>query len=81
MLTINIGWEWALGILGLLILMAWNGSARFTALETSMEWVKRTLNDLKIAIENGGLKPPTKSVGSPHEVERAELEALLREEG
>jgi hypothetical protein len=52
MLTINIGWEWALGIIGLLILMAWKGSARFTTLEISMEWVKRTLNELKIAFES-----------------------------
>ena len=53
MITINVGWEWALGIFGLLILIAWKGSARFTSLETSMDWVKRTLNELKIAIENG----------------------------
>jgi hypothetical protein len=52
MLTINIGWEWALGIIGILILMAWNGSARFTALETSMEWVKATLNELRIALSD-----------------------------
>lgn len=53
MVTINVGWEWALGIFGLLILIAWKGSARFTSLETSMEWVKQTLAELKIAIENG----------------------------
>ena len=53
MITINVGWEWALGIFGLLILIAWKGSARFTSLETSMQWVKQTLSELKKAIENG----------------------------
>lgn len=52
MITINVGWEWALGIFGLLILIAWKGSARFTSLETSMNWVKQTLTELKIAIQN-----------------------------
>jgi hypothetical protein len=52
MITITVGWQWALGIFGLLILIAWKGSARFTALETSMEWIKRTLNELKIAVDN-----------------------------
>jgi hypothetical protein len=31
----------------------WKGSARFTSLETSMEWVKQALSELKMAIENG----------------------------
>ena len=53
MITINVGWEWALGIFGLLLLIAWRGSARFTSLETSMQWVKQTLSELKMAIENG----------------------------
>ena len=51
MITINVGWEWALGIFGLLILIAWKGSARFTSLETSMAWLKDMLNELKMAIE------------------------------
>ncbi len=52
MLNITIGWEWALGIFGALILIAWKGSARFTALETSMDWVKDTLKDLKTGADN-----------------------------
>ena len=59
-LTIEIGWEWALGIVGLLILIAWKGSARFTALETSMQWVKDTLHDLKVSAENATAPTATK---------------------
>jgi hypothetical protein len=53
MIDIMVSWEWALGIVGTLILIAWKGSARLSALETSMEWVKSTLNDLKVAVDNG----------------------------
>jgi hypothetical protein len=51
-LIIHISWEWALGIVGTLILIAWQGSRRFAALETSMEWVKETLHDLKTGADN-----------------------------
>ena len=55
-LNIQISWEWALGIIGTLITLAavgaWNTSKRFTALETSMEWVKETLHDLKTGADN-----------------------------
>jgi hypothetical protein len=54
-LTITISWEWALGIIGLLIVLAWKGSARFAALETSMDWVKKTLADLKTNAEAASL--------------------------
>lgn len=46
-IVIHISWEWALGIIGMLILIAWQGSRRFAALETSMAWVKETLCDIK----------------------------------
>jgi hypothetical protein len=78
MLTINIGWEWALGLFGLLILMAWNGSARFTALETSMEWVKRTLSELAAVIQNGHSNEAGSNAGDRVD-EPTNLEAFLRE--
>ena len=55
-LSINISWEWALGIIitisGSLIMIAWNTGSRFTALETSMEWVKGILKEVKLASDN-----------------------------
>jgi hypothetical protein len=51
-ITINISWEWALGILGTLILIAWKTNGRFTAIEISLQWISDTLNDLKIDIDN-----------------------------
>jgi len=66
MLTIQISWEYALGIIGAIIAgsasIAWYASGRLTALEISMDWVKRTLIELKVAIENANaLKPAYKS--------------------
>lgn len=51
-LTVNISWEYFLGILATLIGIAWYSNGRFTRLETSMEWVKDILKDLKIDSEN-----------------------------
>lgn len=77
MITITVGWEWALGIFGLLILIAWKGSARFTALETSMEWIKRTLNELKIAVDNANGPKAAFGVGSPVDLKPVGLEWLV----
>lgn len=51
-ITIHIGWEYFLGILSALIAMAWYSNGRFTALETSMDWVKNMLLDLKKSIDD-----------------------------
>lgn len=57
-ISINIEWSYFLGIMGSLIFIAWYTSARFTVLETSMQWVKDILNDIKTASDNTG---PNKS--------------------
>jgi hypothetical protein len=62
-LIIHISWEWALGIVGTLIIIAWQGSRRFSVLETSMEWVKETLHDLKTGADNAS--NPAYAVHSP----------------
>lgn len=54
--TINISWEYFLGIISALIAVAWYSNGRFTALETSMGWVKDTLKELKISSDNAGNK-------------------------
>lgn len=64
-ITINIEWYYFLGIMGSLILIAWYTSARFTALETSMQWVKEILNDVKIAFDNTTTNKPAFSSLSP----------------
>lgn len=51
-LTISIGWEYFLAIMAVLVVIAWKGSGRFAALETSMDWVKKILNELKINSDN-----------------------------
>ena len=51
-LTITIGWEYFLGIMVALIVVAWYSNGRFTALETSMEWVKELLKEVKLASDN-----------------------------
>ena len=49
---IHIGWEYFLGIVFALLAVAWYSNGRFTALETSMQWVKDTLNELKVTSDN-----------------------------
>jgi hypothetical protein len=78
MINITIGWEWALGIFGMLILVAWKGSARLAALETSMEWVKTTLNDLKVTMDNAPRQ--VFGAGSPIDLRPAGL-AWLNDSG
>ena len=51
-MTINIGWEYFLGIMVALIAVAWYSQGRFTALETSMKWVKEILHKLDVASDN-----------------------------
>jgi hypothetical protein len=51
-IAVTISWEWALGIFGFLILLAWKSGSRFTALEVSMEWVKSAITDLKVHADN-----------------------------
>ena len=56
-LTINIRWEYFLGIISALIAIAWYSNGRFTKLETSMEWVIKILNGLKIGLAADEVAP------------------------
>lgn len=68
-LTINISWEWALGIFiaisGALITIAWKASGRFTALETSVEWIINILKDIKVNSDNNASGIPAFASHSP----------------
>jgi len=46
-LTIYINWEYFLGIIGALIGLAYYTNGRFTKIETSLEWMKEALQELK----------------------------------
>lgn len=52
MLSINIGWEYALGIIGALIALAYYANGRFTRLETNFDWLADAVRDLTIKLEN-----------------------------
>lgn len=54
-ITVHIGWEYFLGLLGALVAIAWYSNGRFTALETSMDWVKNMLLDLKKSIDDANV--------------------------
>lgn len=60
-LTINISWEHALTIVAFLIsgpaVIAWYANGRFTKLETSMEWVRETVKEIKVFVDNAGTTP------------------------
>jgi hypothetical protein len=51
-LVINISWEYFLGIMGGLIAIAYYSNGRFTALETTVVWLKELLTDLLLTAEN-----------------------------
>jgi hypothetical protein len=50
-LTININWEYFLGVIGALIGLAYYVNGRFTKIETSLAWLKEALQELKINSE------------------------------
>jgi hypothetical protein len=47
-IIINVNWEYFLGVMGALIGIAYYTSARFSRIETSLEWIKDTLRDLLV---------------------------------
>lgn len=52
MLTIDINWEYFLGIVGTLIALSYYASGRFTRIETNIEWLADAVRDLTIKAEN-----------------------------
>lgn len=52
MLTINIGWEYFLGITGTLIALAYYANGRLTRIETNFVWLADTVRDLTVRAEN-----------------------------
>ncbi|MEJ0053860.1 MAG: hypothetical protein WDN10_04025 [bacterium] len=63
--TIHIGWEYFLGLMAALLGIAWYSNGRFTALETSMQWVKDALHDLQVSTDNASAPAPAFGQGSP----------------
>jgi hypothetical protein len=52
MLTINIGWEYFLGIVGTFIAFAYYANGRLTRIETNFDWLADSVRDLTIKAEN-----------------------------
>jgi hypothetical protein len=50
--AINISWEFFLGVMGCLIVIAYYANWRFTGLETDVDWLKETISELLINAEN-----------------------------
>src|SRR6266446_161944 len=78
MLTINISWEFFLGILGTLIALAYYANGRLTRLETNFDWLADAARDLTIKVENVSAKAC--EIGSPISL-TATGEQLLRDSG
>ena len=78
MLTINIGWEFLLGIFGTLIALAYYSNGRLTRMETNFDWLANAVRDLTIKTEN--LSARAFDVGSPISL-TATGEQLLRDSG
>lgn len=78
MLTINISWEFFLGLLGTLIALAYHANGRLTRLETTCEWLANAVRDLAIKVENVSAR--AFEIGSPISL-TATGERLLRDSG
>ena len=51
-ITIYIDWPYFLGIVGTLIATAYYPNGRFTKIETTVEWLKETLLEIKATLED-----------------------------
>src|SRR5437016_13756652 len=78
MLTINIDWEYLLGIFGTLITLAYYANGRLSRLETNFDWLADAVRDLAIKAENVSAK--AFEIGSPISL-TATGERLLRDSG
>jgi hypothetical protein len=52
-ITIYVDWAYFLGIVGTLIGIAYYANGRFTKIETTIEWLKEILLEIKERLENG----------------------------
>jgi hypothetical protein len=61
-ITIYVDWSYFLGIVGTLIGIAYYANGRFTKIETTIEWLKETLLEIKSRLEDE-MRP---SQANPH---------------
>jgi hypothetical protein len=52
-ITIYVDWAYFLGIVGTLIGIAYYANGRFTKIETTVDWLKETLLEIKTRLEQG----------------------------
>jgi hypothetical protein len=52
-ITIYVDWTYFLGIVGTLIGIAYYANGRFTKIETTVEWLKEILLEIKTRLEQG----------------------------
>ena len=65
-LVINVNWEYFLGIVGSIVALAYYANGRFTRLETSVEWLKQALQDLKNSVERAASSSAIATKASNH---------------
>src|SRR5215475_4964645 len=68
-IIIYVDWAYFLGIVGTLIGIAYYANGRFTKIETTVEWLKEILLEIKDRLENGKGRPRhgrTQEVTSTH---------------
>ena len=52
-ITIYIDWPYFLGIVGTLIAIAYYANGRFIKIETTVDWLKDTLLEIKAQLKRG----------------------------
>ena len=56
-ITIYVDWAYFLGIVGTLIGIAYYANGRFTKIETTVEWLREILLEIKERLEDGKSQP------------------------
>ena len=56
-ITIYVDWTYFLGIVGTLMGIAYYANGRFTKIETTVEWLKEILLEIRERLENGTGQP------------------------
>jgi hypothetical protein len=56
-ITIYVDWAYFLGIVGTLIGIAYYANGRFTKIETTVDWLKEILLEIKERLEDGKGQP------------------------
>jgi hypothetical protein len=72
-ITIYIDWPYFLGIIGTLIATSYYANGRFTKIETTIDWLKDTLQEIKTRLEGDAERRRARKTGRRFRTGRVKL--------